>query len=496
MPRSRRNPHTEAAWHALEPLEARVCMSVSPLLAAGTEPDEAFLRANGLSLTDSPIEFSAPLADLSTLATPASANSSARSLLNLDRFRADARFANLDGRGFTSVILDTGINRKHPFFGADANRDGTADRIVYQYDFADNDADASDRDGHGSNVASIVGSQDSTYGGVAPGVNLIALKVFSDKGGGNFGYVERALQWVVLNQAKYNIVSVNLSIGDNGLYNAPQRLYGISDEIAALAAKNVIVAAAAGNSYYDLGSRQGVGYPAADPNSIAVGAVYAANVGGFSYGGGAKAFTSGADRLTPFSQRSGTMNEVFAPGAPITGAAAAGTGTVAMHGTSQATPQIAGIVVLADAVSTKFLGRKLSLAEFRTLFATTSATITDGDDENDNTKHTGLKFKRVDMLALAQGIINLAAKPAGLSPSAPPPTPLPPAPGPGSLGKRDLAALGSDTPAAAPAFSLFTVPAGRVGPGLSLQRSDANTAEGVLSARTIFDPADALMHSA
>ena len=494
MRRAGQNQRCAAGWEAIEPLEARAFMSASPLGAAG--PDEAFLHANGLTFTGSPIEFAAPLADLSTLATAASANSSARSLLNLDRYRADSRFANLDGRGFTSVVLDTGINRKHPFFGADANRDGTADRIVYQYDFADNDADASDRDGHGSNVASIVASQDATYSGVAPGVNIIALKVFTDKGSGNFGYVERALQWVVANQAKYNIVSVNLSLGDSGLYNAPQRLYGISDEIAALAAKNVIVAAAAGNSYYDLGSKQGVGYPAADPNSIAVGAVYAANVGGFSYGGGAKAFTTGADRLAPFSQRSGTMNEVFAPGAPMTGAAATGTGTITMHGTSQATPQITGIVALADAVSTKFLGRKLSLAEFRTLFATTSATITDGDDENDNTKHTGLKFKRVDMLALAQGIINLAAKPAGLSPSAPPPTPLPPAPGPGSLGKRDLAAFGGDAPAAAPAFSLFATSLPRGGLSMGLGSADNEPTASVLSARTIFDAGDVLLRTA
>ena len=38
--------------------------------------------------------------------------------------------------------------------------DGQADRIVYQHDFADNDYDASDHNGHGSNVASIAASSD------------------------------------------------------------------------------------------------------------------------------------------------------------------------------------------------------------------------------------------------------------------------------------------------------------------------------------------------
>jgi len=325
-------------------------------------------------------------------------------LINLDDFRADPRFAGINGNGFSTVILDTGIDLNHSFFGPDANSDGVADRIVYQYDFADGDADASDSNGHGSNVSGIVASSDSVHTGMAPGANIIHLKVFTDSGSGNFGYVEQALQWVAANADTYNIASVNMSLGDTANWNTNQTLYGISDEIAALAAQDVMVVSAAGNGFYGFGSAQGVSYPAADPNSLAVGAAYDSNAGGFMYGSGAQAYTTGADRITPFSQRHSTLTSIFAPGAPITGAGPTG-GTVTMHGTSQASPHIAGIAALAQQLAEQTIDRRLTLDEFQNLLSTTGVTINDGDDEDDNVVNTGLNFKRVDMMALGEAIL-------------------------------------------------------------------------------------------
>src|SRR5262249_36787436 len=158
------------------------------------------------------------------------------------------------------------------------DHNGIADRIVYQYDFADGDSDATDVNGHGSNTASIAASSDSTYSGMAPGANIIALKVFKNDGSGNFSYVEQALQWVVAHVSQDNIAAVNMSLGDDGNYNTPMQMDGIDDELAALSAQNVITVSAAGNDYNTY-EAQGVAYPAADPNSLAVGAVYDANVG-------------------------------------------------------------------------------------------------------------------------------------------------------------------------------------------------------------------------
>ena len=191
-------------------------------------------------------------------------------LINLDDFRSGdpnlgsmPEFAGIDGSGFSAVIIDTGIDLDHPFFGEDADNDDVADRIVYHQDFADSDLDATDVNGHGSNVSSIVASEDETFTGMARGADIISLKVFEDTGGGNFADTEQALQWVVTNVENFNIASVNMSLGDGQNYNTSQQLYGLDDELAALTAKGVIVVSAAGNDFRTWGSQQGVAYPAA-----------------------------------------------------------------------------------------------------------------------------------------------------------------------------------------------------------------------------------------
>lgn len=385
------------AFEGLEFLEQRQMMSSSGLYLS------PFFLNNDHS--DAPI-FSTDVDVASDDLSLAPSSSVTDSLIHLTQFRQDAGFAGIDGSGVSVAVLDTGIDLDHPFFGGDVDHNGIADRIVYQHDFADNDNNASDVNGHGSNVSSIVGSQDSTYGGMAPGVNIIHLKVFKNDGSGSFSYVESALQWVFANVNTYNIVAVNMSLGDNGNYNTAQQKYGISDELAALAGLNVATIVAAGNSYSQFAA-QGLAYPAADPNVIAVGAVYDQNFGGVSYVSGAQAYGTGADRITPFSQRTTSMYEIFAPGAPITGAGPNGN-LVTEHGTSQAAPHIAGIVALAQQYSLQAMGRRLSVTELRTLMTSTAANIVDGDDENDNVANTGATYKRVDVEALGQAIQAMA----------------------------------------------------------------------------------------
>ncbi|HUU82978.1 MAG TPA: S8 family serine peptidase, partial [Phycisphaerae bacterium] len=338
--------------------------------------------------------------------SPATAESTPQ--INLAAFRADARFAGIDGSGFATVILDTGIDLNHPFFGPDvAPADGIADRIVYSWDFADGDPDASDVNGHGSNVSSIVASEDATYPGMAPGADIIHLKVFEDGGDGNFGYIEAALQWVVDNVDKYNIASINMSCGDEQNYTTPQTLYGISDELAALEAMDVMVVSSSGNGFATHESAQGVAYPSADPSSLSVGAVYDGNTGGWTYSSGAIANSTDVDRIAPFSQRHETLTTVMAPGAVITGADDSA-GDADYHGTSQASPHISGIAVLAQQLAVQEMGRRLTQTEYAGLLQTTGVTINDGDDEDDNVTNTGLDFPRVDVLALGDAIYAMA----------------------------------------------------------------------------------------
>jgi Ca2+-binding RTX toxin-like protein len=331
----------------------------------------------------------------------AGVSATSATLTNFQSFVADPQFANIKGQGYATVIIDTGADLDSPFFGTDANGDGVADRIIYQHDFADNDNDASDRTGHGSHVASIAAQ-------LAPNANLIILKVFKDSGTGSFADLEKALQWVNQNAATYNIASVNLSLGDSQNWNTTNPRYGIGDEIAAISAQNVIIAAAAGNNFYRFNSTPGVAYPAADPNTIAVGAVWSGNFGGTqSFSSGAKDYSTDADRIASFSQRDANLLDVFAPGVFISGANATG-GTQSLGGTSQATPFVSGIAVLAQQIAFEKLGRKLTVAEFRQLLDATSIVIKDGDDENDNVVNTGASYPRIDLLNLAKSVTNFS----------------------------------------------------------------------------------------
>ncbi|HMP05492.1 MAG TPA: S8 family serine peptidase, partial [Lacipirellulaceae bacterium] len=238
----------------------------------------------------------------------------------------DPRFAHLDGQGYSIVILDTGIDVNHPFFGPDLDDNGIADRIVHTQNFVNPGQTADDINGHGTHVASIAASSDLVYGGLAPGANIIALKVISDLGTGTASAIEDALQWVAANVDAYNIVAVNMSLETGTSFSAPNTfaVMGIADELAAIALQDVIIVSASGNSNSPT-ANPGVSYPSADPNSLSIGATWIADVGGpFTWLTGAIDITTGEDRITSFSQRHPAMTTVFAPGAPIVAAGAGG----------------------------------------------------------------------------------------------------------------------------------------------------------------------------
>lgn len=377
----------------LEPLEARELLSVTPL---------------GFSPEILPNDFRFPVPDVarspeyepSKVLLPQMVESG--SLIGLDKLRLDPAFSSVHGLGYTTVIIDTGINLTHDSF-KDAEGES---RIFYSYDFADGDDDATDYDGHGSNVASIAAGSGilGIKAGVADQASIVALKVFPDAGGwAEWTDVEAALNWVIVNAETYNIVSVNLSLGSEnfqGPISGP-----LNTPIKELYDMGIIVCAAAGNEFYEVGSTPGLAYPAIMPEVISVGAVFDASIGSnITWGSGAVADTTDADRVTPFSQRSELLT-IMAPGALLTGAGiSSNTSALHMTGTSQASPMVAGIAVLAQEIAQKYLGRNLTIEEFREILVDSAKTINDGDDEDDNVVNTDADYQRVDVYKMAQMI--------------------------------------------------------------------------------------------
>ena len=83
--------------------------------------------------------------------------------------------------------------------------------MIKQYDFVNDDYNATDDNGHGTHVAGIISSNDPTFGGVAPGSSLMAAKVLDDTGAGWSSDVISGIEWCITNGA--DIISMSLGAG-------------------------------------------------------------------------------------------------------------------------------------------------------------------------------------------------------------------------------------------------------------------------------------------
>jgi VCBS repeat-containing protein len=392
---SRRRPQRSTAAPGFHFAPAEECEPRVLLSATGGADDYAAWR-NATFTVDS-LTVSTDI--VTTQSDQVSAyDSQTTSLIGLDGVFESTSYR---GTGYSVAVIDTGIDYNHPALGG-----GWGNRVIAGYDFLNGDADPMDDNGHGTHVAGIIGSDDATHYGIAPDVNLIALKVLGANGSGSFGAVEDALQWVIAHQDEYNIVAVNMSLGASNFSSNPYSF--LEDEFSTLLGQGVFLAGASGNSFYSVGSEQGLGYPAISTQTVSVGAVWDANVGSVSWGSGARDYTTAADRVTSFTQRSSSL-DILAPGAFVTSTYLGG-GFATLAGTSMATPVIAGAAALLHQAAIETgqpdFANQSSLLE---LMQTTGVDVIDGDDEDDNVTNTGLTFKRLDLLAAMNVLVGESA---------------------------------------------------------------------------------------
>jgi hypothetical protein len=338
---------------------------------------------------------------------------------NLIRVTQARTTFSVDGTGLTVAVLDTGLRTTHVDF---------AGKVLTQVNFTtDNGAnpnDANDGDGHGTNVGGIIVGR-GIHTGIAPGGNIIPIKVLGNNGSGSFASVDSALQWVLTNRVTYNITAVNMSLGADS--NQTTDFFPgdpIVSKIQQLRAAKVAVVVSAGNSFFSFGSQQGMAYPAIIRETTSVGALYDANIGPVFYGSGASAITTGPGRFTPFSQRLHpnvnpiTRTDIFTPGAALTAAGIANdTAESTFHGTSQAAPTACGLILLAQEYYRRRTNTFPTVDQLENWMRKTSAFTTrfDGDDENDNVTNTNLSYAcadAVEMLNAAKTEIDTSNPPA------------------------------------------------------------------------------------
>ncbi len=207
----------------------------------------------------------------------------------------------LDGSGVNAYIIDTGVLTSHGDFGG---------RAVSGWDFVDNDADASDCNGHGTHVAGTVGS--STWG-VAKNVNITAVRVLGCNGSGTNSGVIGGIDWVTANAVFPAVANMSLGGGNSAILDA-----AVQNAIDA----GITFAVAAGNSNINACS----GSPNRLPAAITV------------------ASSTSNDARSSFSNW-GSCIDIFAPGSDITSTWSNGSINT-ISGTSMASPHVAGAIAL------------------------------------------------------------------------------------------------------------------------------------------------------
>jgi len=248
--------------------------------------------------------------------------------------------AGLDGSGVTVAVVDTGIDVRGDLAG----------KVIDGYDFSGEGSYTTDSFGHGTFVAGIIaGSGAASNGavkGIAPGVNLVSLKVAGADGSSDILRVIAAIQWAVNHAAADHIRILNLSLGTDSTQN--WRVDPLDAAVEGAWRAGLVVTVAAGNS-----GAAGISKPGDDPYVITVGASDDATTP-----------STADDTVAPFSSTGPTAAgvakpDLVAPGAHVVSSRSSGSTVDTSYpaaridpiyfrgsGTSFSAPQVAGAAAL------------------------------------------------------------------------------------------------------------------------------------------------------
>ena len=258
------------------------------------------------------------------------------------------------GKGVGVAILDSGI-APHP---------DLAGRIVAAVDFTSGATGGAlvppaDPGGHGTHVAGLVAGDGTAsrgaYAGVAPGANLIDVRVIGASGSTNVSTLIAGMQWVLAHRADYNIRVVNLSAGGPATTSYRDDPLAAAAEVLVFAGISVVVSAGNEGPH-----ERTITSPATDP--------YVITVGGIDDSGTA---TTADDALASWSSRGVTpidglaKPDVVAPGRKVVSLRSPGStldqelpdrlvagldplvpAYFRLSGTSMAAPIVTGVVAL------------------------------------------------------------------------------------------------------------------------------------------------------
>jgi len=318
--------------------QAEADLSLSRLRAdlsdRGIEIGAEFWLTHSLTamLTTAEVEVIAARADVDSITSDKrqiviNLNNS-RPLIGADQVQAGG----ITGKGIAVAIQDTGVDASHPALagvvGAQQDMTGTA---VKRDDF-----------GHGTHCAGIVASQDGTFRGIAPGANLIDIRLMDGNGASQPSWCVAAFTAAVTSGARVSSNSWGFTHA-NGAWTDSNGTCVLCTAANNTVAAGVTVAVAAGNEDNDSCASYDthLDCPGIADSVITVAA------------------SDKSDKMAGFSSIGPTPDnrakpDITAPGVDITSCQATGTslgpvtapGFVKLSGTSMATPHVAGVAAL------------------------------------------------------------------------------------------------------------------------------------------------------
>jgi subtilisin family serine protease len=235
----------------------------------------------------------------------------------LDIIHADAAHATSTGAGAVVAVVDTGVLASH---------EDLAGRLLPGHDFVQNDDTPQDENGHGTHVTGIVAADEGNgkgIEGVAPGAQVMPIRVLDKKGNGTTENVAKGIDYAVAHHADV----INLSLGGD----AVSSLLG-GDDVFTKAVQNaldhgVVVIAAAGNDTAPFCEQ-----PAVTGPLLCVGAIDRRETRTF--------YSSSGDLVAP-----GGSATLSGPDEDILSTFKNGN-YESLAGTSQATPHVSGVAAL------------------------------------------------------------------------------------------------------------------------------------------------------
>ena len=237
----------------------------------------------------------------------------------------------LSGAGVSICILDTGIDDSLSAFGG---------RIIDQACFCDDatpgdgvgccpngdetDTDAADDNLHGTAMAAIAASANGTYQGMAPGADIVAVKVLDAMGDGYLSDIYQGIAYCVDNADALGVKVISMSLGTDDLFPT------ICDDENVILTDKVDEGYNHGISFYSStgneASNTSIRLPGCLSSVMAVGA------------------STKLDAMAPFTNH-GLMLDILAPGSSVS-SLIPGNGVATLSGTSMAVPHVAGAAAL------------------------------------------------------------------------------------------------------------------------------------------------------